>query len=123
MAIHTYISELVPEKSSAKLTAKLQDEDGNGVGNPTTLILTLYVEGDLTSIINSRNGQNVLNVNNVTVDSSGNLTFLMQPADNQIINTNRKIERHVALFEWTWGSGKESRHEIIIPVENLQKPS
>ena len=120
MSTRTVIQDPIPERSSARLTAQLVDENGSGI-SPSTLTLSLYVLGDTNTIINNRNNQNVLNTNDVTVDTSGNLTWNMQPQDNQIMSSNRRLEYHVALFEWTWGTGKAGKHEIVFPVENLQK--
>ncbi len=96
-------------------------DDGTGVGIPAsslvTLILTLYRASDLT-IINSRNQQNVLNQNGVTVDGSGNLAWTMSAADNVVLGSDDE-EPHVALVEWTWGSGRAGKHELLLIVRNL----
>lgn len=120
MAIRTIISDPVPERSSARITAKLEDETGAGIpgGSLTTLTLTLYAAGSGT-IINGRNKQSVLNANGVTVDGLGNLTFQMDPLDNQIVGTDPN-ERHIALFEWTWSAGaKAGKHEVLLMIVNL----
>lgn len=113
----------VRERCTAKYTATIQDESGTALASTdlTTLTLTLY---DLASetILNSRNRQNVLNANNVIIDVAGVLTWTMQPADNVLVDTTAKQERHVALFEWTWDSGgKAGKYEVKIDVENLKK--
>lgn len=120
MAIRTIISDPVPERSSARITAQLQDEAGAGIpgGSLTTLTLTLYTAGSGT-ILNGRNKQNALNANGVTVDASGNLIFQMDPLDNQIVGTESH-ERHIALFEWTWSAGaKAGKHEVLLTIVNL----
>lgn len=114
------------ENTTAVYAAVVEDEDGNGIPAAAinTMVLTLYdVSSD--AIINSRDGQDVLNVNNVTVDASGNLAWTMQPADNAIssetIKPNVK-EHHRALFEWTYSGGeKYGKHEVEILCENLNK--
>lgn len=114
------------EKTLAKYTATVKDEAGAAIAaaSLTTLTLTLY-DVDTLTIINSRTAQNVLNTNNVTVDSDGLLTWLIQPADNAIVGTRRRAnqyEKHVALFEYTWSSGtKASKHEVILEVRQLNK--
>ena len=123
MAITTILDYPIAERTTAELTARLYDEVGNAIDVLllTTLTLTLYVKDDPTTIINSRNGQNVLNINDVVVDSNGNLTWIMAPADNAIIDDNDESEVHVALFEWTWSAGaKAGRHEIEITVQNME---
>lgn len=120
MAIRTIISEPVPERSSARITAKLEDEAGAGIpgGSLTTLTLTLYAAGPGT-VINNRNKQNALNANGVTIDASGNLVYQMDPLDNQNIGSD-PTERHIALFEWTWSAGaKAGKHEVLLTVVNL----
>ena len=111
----------VNEKTTARYTAQIVDELNVGIpaASLSTLTLTLYgvVSG---TILNSRNAQNVLNANGVTVDSSGNLVWTMAPADNAILGT-QALETHAALFVWTWAGTKEGRHEVIILVDNLQK--
>lgn len=123
MAIRTIISDPVAEKSSAKITGQLQDEDGNGIPSSSlsSLKLTLYVAGQPSQIINNRNKQNVLNANGVTIDSQGNLIYIMTPEDNQIIGSSPR-ERHIALFEWEWsGATKAGRQQILIEVVNLEQ--
>lgn len=122
MAIRTTIKDPIPERTSAKLTTQLQDEDGNGIpaGSLGTLKLTLYVAGSPASVINNRNKQDVLNINGVIVDSQGNLSYQMTPEDNQII-WDQTQERHIALFEWTWQSeARAGKHEILMQVINLE---
>lgn len=119
----TIIDNDIAEKSSAKITAQLQDEAGAGISSASlsALTLTLYVKGYPGSIVNARNKQNVLNINGVTVDTSGNLTYQMTPDDNAIINAGSLKEKHIALFEWTWSAGaRAGRHEIEFTVANME---
>jgi len=116
----------VKEKTTSKYTATLKDEDGTAIAlaSLTTLTLTLYdISSTSRTIINSRNAQNVLNANNVTVHAtSGLLTWEMQAADNEIQDSNKKIERHRALFKFSW-SGGQGIHEVDFDVENIEKNS
>lgn len=108
----------VRERSSGVYTAQLLDENDDGIpaATLTTLTLTLYVK-DTGDIINSRDAQNVLNTNNVAVDSSGNLTWTVQPADHAVVATGRKLERHRAVFDLTWSSGtKRDWHAVEFVV-------
>lgn len=125
MSIRTELKDPIAEKTTAKITAKVVDETGAGIpaGSLTTLTLTVYAEADPTVVVNSRNQQNVLNANDVTIDASGNLTYQMQPADNAIMDTSRSWERHVLLFEWSWGGGKAGKHEVVVQVINMAKVS
>lgn len=111
------------EHSIAKYTAVIKDESDVAIAasSLTTLTLTLYNPSADNAIINSRTAQDVLNDNNVVVDSSGNLTWTMQPADNVISGSGEK-ETHVALFEYTWSSGaKRGSHEVTLIVEDITK--
>lgn len=126
MAVRTTLIDQVPEKSTARITGVLKDEAGNVItaASLTTLTLTLYVLGFPSQIVNSRDAQNVLNANGVTVDASGNLVWTMTPADNAIIDVTNDVETHIALFQWTWNAGaKAGRSEIAIPIVNLDKVS
>ncbi len=111
------------EHTSAKYTAQLVDPTLYPAGVPAaalqTLVLTLY---DLTTgtVINSRNAQNVLNTNNVTIDASGNLVWAIQGADNPIITATLAIETHIALFEAAW-TGGACTHEVSLPVRNVAR--
>lgn len=108
------LNSTITEGVSTKLTGQIVDEDGTGIGSSslTTLTLTLCVNGNLSRIINSRNQQNVLNTNNVTVNSSGNLVWQMTTTDNAIVD-NVPTERHVAIFQWTYSSGTKTGKESI----------
>jgi len=115
------------EETTAIYGTTIQDTDGNGIAaaSITTLTLTLYNFDDSEkSIINSRNAQDVLNTNGVTVDGSGVLEWTMDPADNEIMGTPGvgESEKHIALFEYTYSGGtKAGKHEVVINVENLDK--
>lgn len=117
----------VKEKSTVKYTATIKDETGAAIpaANLSSLVLTLWNMSDpLKAVINSRSAQNVLNANNVTVDSNGLVTWTMQPADNAIQITTNRVERHRALFVFTWASGaKQGAHEVDFDVLNIEKLS
>jgi hypothetical protein len=113
----------VNEKVTARYTADIQDDEGNAIAAATltTLTLTLY-DVETGDIINSRNDQDVLNTNGVTVDGSGNLTWIIDADDNAIVTSTSKVEKHIALFKWTWNSGaRDGKHEVNLHVKNLAK--
>lgn len=92
-----------------------------------TLTLTLYNAAD-GSIINSRNAQNVLNANNVTVSAGGVLVWDSVMADSPIVDTAAvpywRREAHVARFDFTYPVGdpvKGGKIEVHILVRNLKK--
>jgi hypothetical protein len=106
----------VNKANSGRYRASLVDETGVPVpaASLSSLTLTLYDQRTDT-IINSRDAQDVLNVNGVTVDANGLLTWTVLPADNPIVTRGTAEETHVALFEWTFGS-KRGSHEVHIVV-------
>lgn len=114
----------VIEKGSGQFTAVIVGNDGVTPLSSAvllTLTLTLYAtKADGTdAIINSRNAQNVLNANNVTVDTLGNLIWVIQPNDTALVE-NIPFERHIGLFQWTWPAGAGKR-EVILVVQNLNE--
>lgn len=111
----------VNERTTALYTVTLKDESLTVIpaSDLSALTITLYDQATGT-ILNSRNKQSCLNANNVTVDSSGLLTWQIQPADNAIITDSNPTEVHVALFEVKWHSDEFSaNHEVEITVINL----
>ena len=112
----------VNEGISAQYIAQLIDHNGSAIsGNDlNSLKLTLYDKSTGT-ILNSRSKQNVLNGNNVTVNSTGYLVWSLSAADNAIVS-NPSGELHAALFEWEWGiPTKSGKKEVLISVTALDK--
>ena len=113
---------LTDEHKTSRFTSILRDEAGVFVpaADLTTLTLTLYQKSDRTTIINSRDAQSVLNVNNVTIDTLGNLVWLMQPADNVVSDQTIDKESHIALFQYSWNAGaKKASHEVEIVARRV----
>jgi len=111
------------EQTTPKYTATITDDAGNAIpaASLSSLALTLYVikTDGTTGYVNSRNAQDVLNLNNVTVDANGLLTWSMQVADTTLVEA-LPYERHIALWEWGWaGATKFGKHELIVTVRNL----
>jgi hypothetical protein len=116
------IAEPIAEKTTFKLTGVLKDEAGVAISSAslTTLTLTLYPKATPATKINSRDAQNVLNANGVTVDMGGYLVWTASPADNVIMDAALTEETHMALFEFTWSAGaKDGKHLIEFTVINL----
>ncbi len=111
------------ENSIAKYTGQLVDENSVGISSTglTAFTLTLYNIAD-GAIINTRDGQDVLNDNNVTVGTTGLVTWTIQQVDNPIVDTSKEYETHVALWQWEWdGGAKGSNLETELVVQNLTK--
>lgn len=113
-----------PERTSGDLTFTLKDNLGVAVplATITSLRVTLY-DRSTGTIINSRNNQDVLNANNVTVHAtSGLVTWSVQPADMAVAaGSTATYQNRIALFVVKWAADtKERAHEIVIPIENLR---
>ncbi len=123
MATQTSQPFNVKEETTAIYGTTVQDEDGNGIAASSldAMTLTLYRRGYPTAFINSRNAQDVLNDNNVTVSAAGVLEWTIQPADNEIQGSPATggTEEHIALFQWTYLTTKKGKHEVRILVKNL----
>ena len=117
---------VVAERTTLRLTATLLDDAGAAVpsaGLPA-LTLTLYSRDSATlAIVNSVSTVNILNSGRGTVHtSSGLLTVVLDPADNQILDNTVDQEWHRALIEGTYAGGAKSfKSEIDFPVRNLNK--
>lgn len=111
------------EATSGRYTATIRDETETVL--PVSLItvatLTLYAPTAPITIINSRNAQDVLNANGVTIDEAGLLTWTITPADTAISDATLDTERHIALFHFAWGGDKGAYHEVVLVVRNLQQ--
>lgn len=117
----------VLEKTTPRFTAILRDNTGTPIpaASLATLTLLLYVikaDGTYSYIRGSAGtGQNVLNTNNVTVDSNGNLAWAIQVADTTLVESV-PFEAHIALWTWTT-STQTGRHELRLNVKNLVQVS
>ena len=102
------------ELSTSVLTGTLKDYTGAAL--PTSsiqaLLMTYYMD---STVINNRRLQNVHDQNDVTVSSSGLLTWIMQPADNVIIGSvsSGSSETHTLHLMWAWGGTSTSQSGIF----------
>jgi hypothetical protein len=108
-----------------RYTASLVDPDDAAIGaaNLVTLTITLYDE-KTNEIINSRNEQNALNANGVTVadGAAGTvLTWQAEAADMPIVDDTLDSEVHIARFAFTYGPNAiPGAHEVAIRVKNRE---
>lgn len=113
----------ISELSSSVYTATIKNTAGDPVPytDLDTFTLTLYDTGT-GEIINSRDDQNILNANQVTVDSDGLITWNMLPEDNVIVNDVGANETHAAEFYAIWNGGASAlSHQVVFTVINLRK--
>lgn len=122
------LNDLIPqvfevlEQTTPRYTAQILDDTGVALpaASLSTLTLSLYTLDSTGTAVYIRNAQNVLNANNVTVDTNGNIVWSVQVADTTLANTALDFERHIALWTWTWSGGlKTGRHEVILNVKNV----
>ncbi len=114
----------IDEDTTPEYQVTLLDFDGVAIPDLDldTLVLTLCDEKTGT-IINSRDAQDVLNMNNVTV-VAGLVTWNLQAVDTAMHDSDREAEIRVALWEWTYSPASETlrgKHETVIRLRNLEK--
>lgn len=127
---------IVNAGTTARYRALLVDETGAAVAGSalSTLTLTL-IDATSKQKINSRDAQNVLNLNGVTVfdapqgavDENGNhytfnLEWILAPADTTVIDGTHKSELRRAVFIATWGGTKQMEHEYDFTVRTIPQP-
>jgi len=120
MSARTTFTNPLPERTTQYLGLTFLDETGAGF-KPTTLTLTLY-DVSTRQIINSRDRQDILDLNGATVTAGGVLSLRLDAADTVVVTDGTQDERHIALLEWSWSSGtKTGKHEIEHRVANLDR--
>lgn len=81
--------------------------------------LTYVDPNNANAIINNRNGQAIINQNNVTYHATnGELRWTLQLADLAQLHATRRREQHVARFHFEWAGATPGRfdHEVVIEV-------
>lgn len=116
----------INERATGTYNATLVGNDGVTpipLAQLVTLTLTLYaiIADGTESIINARNAQSVLNLNNCSYHAtSGLLTWSIQILDTTLVEPTLPFELHRALFEWT-GLFASGNHELHLRVRNLRQ--
>lgn len=123
MSHETVESFELAEDTTPDYTVYLVDKDDTPIPGSVLDSLTLTFYQEYTrAIINARDRQNVLQLNGVTVDEDGKLTWNMTREDTAIINDALRHEPHMALFEYTFPgvSGSEyAKHVVRFNVFNM----
>lgn len=99
----------------------LEDEDGMPP-DVDTLTLTLYSEQAPSTFINGRDEQSVLGANGGTYNS-GVFTMGFASEDMPFVGSGTfgDVEKHIALFEWTWDDpAKKGAHELHFYVRKTR---
>lgn len=113
----------IDETSTPDYIATLLDKDDEPIPGSVldTLTLTLYQEYT-AEIINSRDRQNVLQTNQVTVSEAGELVWHLTQEDNAIVDDALGAEPHIALFEYTFpgvGGTEYAKKAVRFLVDNF----
>lgn len=91
------------EGGSALLQFKLYDATGTQLAETAILTLTCTLKDvDTDTVINSRDGESILDANGGSVDPSGDVDLVLSPLDNVIVTAGNSLERHAITIEWTW---------------------
>jgi hypothetical protein len=98
--------------TTGTFTGTLLDTDGVAIPLANIVSCTLTMTNARTgAALNSRSAQNVLNANNVTINSTtGAITWLIQTGDTDLEDTTQDWEDHVATFTWTYETSKVGKH-------------
>jgi adhesin HecA-like repeat protein len=113
----------VNERATARYTATIKNEAGTAISSSSIDAATLTLKDASGAVINSRNAQNILNTNGVTISAAGALVWTVASADNAMSSTSGH-ETHTATFNivhaTTGGAGaKRITHVIDIIVRQL----
>jgi len=134
MAVRFILQNPVPERVGWGYFGEIFDEENAPVPASAFSVLQvskIYVEdAALTEIVAVP--ASILNAGRGTLDAAGNLTIIWLPGDSVIVNatseisitgTRRRVkgERHVALLEGLYATGREFAREIAWDVVNLAK--
>lgn len=92
---------------TGKFTGTLKDSDGVVIPLSAISTFTLTLTDAATGgTVNSRSAQDVLNANNVTVNSTtGAVAWSIQAADTALVSSGATAEEHVAAFTCTFSGG------------------
>lgn len=110
------------------LRGVVEDDDGNALpaSSLVSLTCTLY-DGASKNILNSRDAQNIKNLNGGAVDARGNFTLQLTAADMVIVDARKPelSEIHVLQIAWTWlslaGATLTGRQEFQFGVRRLAR--
>lgn len=115
----------VYERTTPDYIATLRDKNLNPVPGSVLDSLTLtYFHEYSRVIINGRDGQNVLQLNGVTIDENGVLTWTLSLEDTAILHDALMSEPHIARFDYTFPGLTQTevgRKEVRILVDNLRR--
>ncbi len=113
----------VNDGESAKITATLYDTENASLAKAAINTLTLTIQDEDGSVINSRNGTDILDANGGTLATDGTLTLKLTAADNAFQSSDKTRERHFVELAWTWDDAQSveqtGKQTYILWVEKL----
>lgn len=94
--------DFVDAGETPNLTATLYDNTGDALNKSAIKTLTLSIWTDSGTVINSRDGVNVLDANDCTVTADGVVTIRFAPDDMAYQASEGLYEYHIVQLQWTW---------------------
>ena len=133
----------INEGCTALLTTTLYDETDTPIPYADLLSLTLHLydqatdlasPGSTTAVLNGRNRSDILSSTSSgasagpkdggIVYDTGFVSITLSSSDNDMKDTDKYVERHVALLEWSYGSSDSpswGREEFLLDIQNMNQ--
>ena len=112
----------VAEGGSALITGTFKDELSVPVPLASIGTVRLWLYDEATDApINSKTNTDIKNTNGGIIGTTdGNFSLALAPADNPILDSTLRAERHIALIVATYNGGANVvKKELAITVRNL----
>lgn len=116
-------SDYVNAGESAVVTATLYDTSGATLDKAAVASLSVTLVDESRSIVNSRDGQDILDANGGTLASDGTVTLILSTDDTQMVDDESDLERRYLQFAWTWSDGSNTLtgiHDYYVEIKNFQ---
>jgi hypothetical protein len=114
---------VIEEGESMNIGISFHDMAGVAITKANLITLTITLIDVATStVLNSRNGQSILDANGGTVTNDGVLTMRLDAADAPMVGTASR-ESHLARFTWTWNDGvsvRTGKVEVVFDVVDVK---
>lgn len=120
MGHKTVIDGAVPEGTTRLISFALENEFGVPIGSSDLDSLQFSLCNPSEDIINERENVGILNTNGGTLDTLGNGTLLLTPADTALESQSRRKEWRVARFRWEYNNGRVGFEEVWFEVVNVK---
>ena len=98
----------------------LKDQTGTRIPDTAFSAITLtLVDEESATVLNTRSAQDVLNLNDCTINAVGEFVWHIQTADTPTVDATKRVEYHRAIFRFVFdtGDGEEVVQRIVrIPI-------